>query len=79
MSDAPEGTVEVGRITKSHGLKGDVLVQLSTNRLERIEAGASFLTSDGSELTIAESAVHQDRWRGRTVRSVPIPPARSGR
>lgn len=37
----------VGHIRKAHGLKGEVVVHLSTNRPERVEAGAVLTTADG--------------------------------
>ena len=40
--------LEVGRVHKAHGLKGDVNVSLTTDRLERVEPG-SRLFVDGEE------------------------------
>ncbi len=55
--------LEVGRITKSHGLKGDVLVKFVTDRLEeRASEGAELALSSGRVLTIQRAAVHKDRW-----------------
>jgi 16S rRNA processing protein RimM len=51
--------LEVGRIVKPHGLKGDVIVDLFTNRTERLTAGAVF--NDGS-LLVTRAAPHQHRW-----------------
>lgn len=56
--------LSVGRITKAHGLKGEVLVYLSSNRTERMTAGAQFHTDRGL-LRITAVAVHGDRWRAR--------------
>ncbi len=53
--------LEVGRITKPHGLRGDLLVVLTTTRLERVDAG-SVLVAEGTELTIVSSRPHQDRF-----------------
>lgn len=53
--------LEVGRITKAHGLKGEVVVYLSTDRDERVAAG-SILSSDNGELEVVSSRRHQDRW-----------------
>ena len=36
----------VGHIRKAHGLKGEVVVRLSTNRTERLDNGAVLSTSD---------------------------------
>ena len=40
--------LEVGSIGRAHGLRGDVIVHLVTNRLERVEPGAVLETSKGS-------------------------------
>ena len=44
---------------KPHGLKGDVIVHLSTNRSERLDPGNSF--NDGA-LVVRRSQPHQQRW-----------------
>lgn len=46
--------LEVGRVHKAHGLKGDVNVSLTTDRLERVEPG-SRLFVDGVEHQVARS------------------------
>lgn len=46
--------LEVGRVHKAHGLKGDVNVSLTTDRLERVEPG-SRLFVDGVEHEVARS------------------------
>ena len=67
MSDRPEGAgepqelLEVGRITKAHGLRGEVVVLLVTDRLERVDPG-SVLTTERGELVVTASRPHQDRW-----------------
>ena len=53
--------LEVGHITKPHGLKGDVIVKLLTNREERLESGAR-LDSDRGMLTVVRAAPHQNGW-----------------
>jgi 16S rRNA processing protein RimM len=58
--DTPE-LLEVGRITKAHGLRGEVVVFLSSDRTERVDVG-SVLTTDRGELVITASRPHQDRW-----------------
>ena len=40
--------LEVGSIGRAHGLKGDVVVHLVTNRLERVAPGAVLETAKGS-------------------------------
>lgn len=51
----------MGRITKAHGLRGEVVVFLSTDRTERVEVGAVLHTDQG-ELRVTASRPHQDRW-----------------
>ena len=58
--------LSVGYITKPHGLKGDVLVHLTTNRTERVDPGTQ-LTTDHGMLEILTSAPQGDRWRVRFV------------
>ena len=53
--------LDVGRIIKPHGLRGEVVVELTTDRRERIEPG-TVLTSDRGPLTIVSSRPHQDKW-----------------
>jgi 16S rRNA processing protein RimM len=55
-----DGLLEVGRITKAHGLRGEVVVQLHSDLDERVAKGAAFLT-DAGELVVRSSRVHQDR------------------
>ena len=52
--------LEIGTIGKAHGLRGDVVVRLITNRLERVEPGSTLHTERGP-LTVAASRPHQDR------------------
>ncbi len=54
--------LEIGVITKAHGLKGEVLVHLFTDRLERMTAGNVMQTARGP-MTITFAKAHQDRWR----------------
>jgi 16S rRNA processing protein RimM len=73
-------TLEVGRILKAHGLRGQVLVDLSSDRVERLTPGNT-LFSDRGPLVVVAAAVHQktrfivtfdrittredaERWRG---------------
>jgi 16S rRNA processing protein RimM len=55
------GLLEVGRITKPHGVRGDVLVLLTTERTERLDPG-SVLETERGPLTVVSSSRHQDRW-----------------
>ncbi|HEX4901941.1 MAG TPA: ribosome maturation factor RimM [Acidimicrobiales bacterium] len=56
--------LEVGRIAKPHGLKGEVIVALITDRHERLDPG-SVLETDRGPLTVVEAHPHQHRWRVR--------------
>jgi 16S rRNA processing protein RimM len=53
--------LEVGRIIKAHGLKGQVLVDLWTDRVERLDVGAS-LETDRGPLVVRAASAHQDRF-----------------
>lgn len=53
--------LEVGRITKAHGVRGEVLVALSSDRTERLDPG-SVLATDRGALTVVRASRHQDRW-----------------
>jgi 16S rRNA processing protein RimM len=79
--------LEVGRITKAFGLRGEVLVALSSDRTSRLDPG-SVLETDRGALTVVSSAPHQDRfivqfagvtsrdaaetWRGVLLRAEPL-------
>ena len=56
----PADLLEVGRVAKPHGLRGEVVVALSTNRPERVAAGA-VLHLDAGPLTVTSSRPHQHR------------------
>ena len=58
---ADERLLDVGRIIKAHGLKGQVLVWLTTDRTERLDPG-SRLSTDHGELVVLAAAAHQDRY-----------------
>ena len=54
--------IEVGRVVKPHGLKGEVAVHLTTDRPEvRFAPGATVLV-DGVERVVDTSRPHQGRW-----------------
>ena len=55
------GHLEVGRIHRSHGLKGEVVVSLVTNRVERLEPG-SLLTAGDEVLEVVTARRQGDRW-----------------
>lgn len=53
--------LEVGRITKPHGIKGEVIVRLISDRAERVAPGF-VLQSDRGPLTVESSRPHQRDW-----------------
>jgi 16S rRNA processing protein RimM len=53
--------VEVARVGRPHGLKGEVVVKLVTDREERVAPGM-VLHSDRGDLVVATSRRHQQRW-----------------
>lgn len=54
--------LDVARVVKPHGIRGDVIVELLTNRTERMAAGTTLATDDGGSLRIETSRPHQHRW-----------------
>lgn len=60
--EAESSRLEVGHIAKAHGLRGDVVVRLTTDRTdERTEPG-SVLFADGRELVIGKAKPYQKGW-----------------
>jgi 16S rRNA processing protein RimM len=53
--------LEVGRITKPHGLRGEVVVDLVTDRRERVAPG-TVLESSLGPLVVLASRPHQGKW-----------------
>ena len=84
MSAAERDVLDVGQIMRAHGLKGQVSVDLWTDRKERVAPGMVLLTERGP-LTVVETIGHQqrflvkfkeipdrtvaDRWRGVVLRA----------
>ena len=54
--------LKVGRVDKPHGLRGEVVVSLLTNRDERVAPGAVLTLEDGRELTVLTSIPFRNRW-----------------
>jgi 16S rRNA processing protein RimM len=54
--------LEVGRIVKAHGIRGEVLVGLTGDRAERVQPGAVLTTKDGRALVVQRSSAHQGKW-----------------
>jgi 16S rRNA processing protein RimM len=59
MPDEP--TVAVGRITRPHGIRGEVAVMVLSEVPERFADGATVWLEDGRPLTVAASRAHGDR------------------
>jgi 16S rRNA processing protein RimM len=53
--------LEVGRIGRAHGLRGEVSVTLSSDRLERLTSG-SVLYVDDREVVVVSARPHAGRW-----------------
>jgi 16S rRNA processing protein RimM len=51
----------VGRVTRAHGIRGEVLVDLVTDRRERVAPGA-VLHTDHGDLVVRSSRPHQGKW-----------------
>jgi 16S rRNA processing protein RimM len=55
--------LEVGRIDKPHGVRGEVVVSLITDRVERVAVGTTLYAGDARRpLLIESSKRHQARW-----------------
>jgi 16S rRNA processing protein RimM len=52
----------VGRIDKAHGIKGEVIVSLTTDRVERVAVGSVLYTPDLRRLEVLASNPHHHRW-----------------
>lgn len=82
-----EPLLEVGRVARPHGLAGAVVVELVTDRTERLEPG-SVLSSDTGTLVVRScrplggrylvhfegvtSRTEAERLRGRSLRAAPL-------
>jgi 16S rRNA processing protein RimM len=58
--------LEVGRIGRAHGLRGEVAVVLTSDRPERTAPGAAMVATNASgdtrDLVVAEARPHGGRW-----------------
>lgn len=52
----------MGRIVKPHGIRGEVIVDLTSNRPDLRLAPGSVLSSPGGELEVRAATPHQGRW-----------------
>lgn len=62
MSAEGGGLLEVGRIVKPHGIRGEVIVELVSNRPEQRLASGSVLASPKGDLEVQAASPHQGRW-----------------
>jgi 16S rRNA processing protein RimM len=53
--------LEIGHIRRAHGVRGEVSVELITDRPERVEPGARWFVR-GSWVTVVAARPHHDRW-----------------
>jgi 16S rRNA processing protein RimM len=53
--------LELGRIVKAHGLRGEVVVDLITDRVERLEPGTGLWAGERM-LEVVAARPHQRRW-----------------
>ena len=58
---ADEGLLEVGKIGRAHGVRGDLYVDLLTDRTERVAPGAR-LQAKGKWLTVQTARPAGTRW-----------------
>jgi 16S rRNA processing protein RimM len=54
--------LEIGTIVKPHGIRGEVVVELVSNRPEERLAPGSVLSGDAGELRVRRARPHQRRW-----------------
>jgi len=52
--------LEVGRVTRPHGVRGEVNVLLTSNRTERVAPGAVLTTPSGAGLEVISSRPHKN-------------------
>lgn len=92
MSTSTDGSdaaplLDIARVRKAHGLRGELLVDFTTDRSERWTPGA-VLHGDLGDLTVASARPHQnqflvsfeeiadrtaaERWRGQVLRAPAI-------
>jgi 16S rRNA processing protein RimM len=57
----PDGVLEIGHIRRAHGLRGQVAVELGTDRVERLAPGTRWYAR-GGWLTVTAASPHQGRW-----------------
>jgi 16S rRNA processing protein RimM len=61
VDERPDGLLEIGYLRRAHGVRGQLNVQLSSDRAERLTPGARWFAR-GGWLTVSSATPHQDRW-----------------
>jgi 16S rRNA processing protein RimM len=61
MTTPPDGLLEIGVLRRAHGVRGQLNVQLATDRAERLVPGARWFARNGW-LTVKAASPHHDRW-----------------
>ncbi|MFO1536556.1 MAG: ribosome maturation factor RimM [Actinomycetota bacterium] len=62
MADGPAGYLEIGRLGRPHGLRGEVMVTLTSDRAERRVAGTEWWIA-GRPVVVEAVHAHQGRYR----------------
>ena len=60
-SDRPSDLLEIGHIRRPHGLRGDVFVQLTSDRESRLDPGSLLYTDDRSLSVVASRTASNGR------------------
>ena len=61
MGAASGPLLEVGRITRPHGLRGEVVVSLTSTEPSRLEVGSTLIDGE-RELVVHRAVPHQRQW-----------------
>ena len=59
---ADDGLLEVGRVVKPHGIRGEVAVEAVTNRPDQRFSAGVVLQAEGGLLEVVSARPHQGRW-----------------
>ena len=59
---APDGLLEVGKVGRAHGVRGDLFIDLTTDRTERVAVGAR-LHIRGEWYSVVQTHHASNRWR----------------
>jgi 16S rRNA processing protein RimM len=57
-----ERLLSVGAIVKPHGLRGEVVVALTSNRPERLDPGSELHDASGQTYCVVQARRHKDRY-----------------